>query len=73
MELVCWDSSALRGMVNRTSPASSSRAASTPYPATAPSLLRRTWGEAGGHWPGRGGPSWAAGRPGPARAASPWG
>lgn len=47
MEVVCWDSSAVRGIVKSTSPASSSSAASIPYPATAPSLLSRTWGQRG--------------------------
>lgn len=47
MEQVCWESSALRGTVHRTSPACSSSAASIPYPATAPSRLSRTLGERG--------------------------
>lgn len=47
MGLVCWESRAERGTLTRTSPTSSSSAANMPYPATAPSLLRRTLGEKG--------------------------
>lgn len=66
MEVVCWDSSAVRGMVNSTSPSSSSSAANIPYPATVPSLLSRTWGQrerSGAERKDQGGPKARPGRP----------